>query len=155
MCKAALVASLMVFQVALPVQAYSASGKEIDIRAETLQIEESRGEIRFQGAVTLQYEEVEMSCEILVLYTEGGEAGEVVRGEAIGEVVIRRQEDRIEAGRALFDLRKGIIELEESPLLTRGNQRISSSRMIYEIDKGIARFEGPVRARILSAGDSP
>ncbi|UCF31658.1 MAG: hypothetical protein JSV26_04405 [bacterium] len=134
---------------------HAGSEREISIRADTLQIEEARGEIRFEGGVTLEYGDVEMSCNTLILFTEGGGTGEVVRGQAMGDVRLTRLEDRLEAGSAYFDIKRGVVELEDSPHLTRGGSRISAARIAYQVDNGLARFEGPVKAKILPGGDEP
>ncbi len=151
----ALVLVLVGLQILPVMHGHAASLKEINVRAQNLVIEEVTGEIRFEGEVNLEYEGAEMTCRTLILFTDEAGNGDVVRGEATGEVVVSRSGDRLEAGKALFDMRKGVIELEDSPHLERAGNSISAIRIIYEIDSGQARFEGPVRARIISGETGP
>ena len=131
----------------------SAAGEELKIQADSLQIDESKGQARFEGSVSVKFQTAELSCNSLVVFTT--ETSRIRSGIAQGDVVLVRMGDRAEAQRADFDLSEGTVILTGSPRLIRGGDRINSARISYNVNTGVAVFEGPVDAVIIpSSGGS-
>lgn len=120
--------------------------EEVRIFSESLRIMDRSGIVEFEGPVRVEVRGVEVSCDHLVVNTSQNDPMIVLSGTATGNVVMVRGEERVEAGKARFDLEKETVELTGSPRLVKGQTIIGAERIIYLLREGTATFQGPVRA---------
>ncbi len=123
-----------------------AAGEGVQISSDKLRIEERSGAVYFEGNVQVQLAEGALSCDLLTVRTSKEDPSVVREGEATGNVVLERGPDRVLAGKAIFDLVKGSVELTGDPQLTRADSTITAKSITYSLDEGTASFEGPVKA---------
>ncbi|UCF88465.1 MAG: hypothetical protein JSV70_08660 [bacterium] len=135
--------------------AWCASEQGVTIRSESLVIEEKTGDIQFEGKVQVRMAEVVMGCDTLKVHTDEADPSRILRGEASGNIVLTRGNDRLEAGMAEFDLKSGMVELTGAPRLMREKTTIEAERIVYSLDEGTASFMGPVKALFGVEGDRP
>lgn len=143
--------ALMIPVLLLPITGLAA-GQELKIQSDSLQIDETKGEVRFEGNVIVKFETAELTCKSLMVVTT--DSSNIKRGTAKGDVVLTRMGDRAEAQKAEFDLTGGKVVLTGSPRLLRGGDRINAVRIVYDLNTGVVVFDGPVNAVIIpSSGD--
>jgi lipopolysaccharide export system protein LptA len=123
-----------------------AAGEAVQINSDNLRIEERSGTVHFEGNVQVQLSEGVLSCDLLIVMTSKEDSSVVRKAEATGNVVLQRGQDRVQAGKAIFDLEKGNVELTGDPFLTRADSTITARSIAYSLDDGTASFEGPVKA---------
>jgi lipopolysaccharide transport protein LptA len=128
-------------------------GDEIRILSDSLRITDQTGVIQFEGSVRVLLTETTLTCDSLTVRTSVEDPSQVLSGRAVGNVVVERGQERVEAGEANFDIEKGTVELTGSPFLIKGRTTIQADRIIYLLDEGTADFQGPVRAVFLPAGE--
>lgn len=126
--------------------AWAAPEDEVTIRSNTLQIQEKKGDIRFEGEVEVRMELIVLNCDLLTVHADEADPSKILSGKASGNVVMTRGSDRVEAREAVFDLEAGKVELTGVPRLTREETTIEAEKIIYSIEEGTASFQGPVRA---------
>ena len=129
------------------------AGEAVQISSDNLRIEERSGTVHFEGNVQVQLSEGFLSCDLLIVMTSKEDSSVVRKAEATGSVVLQRGADRVQAGKAIFDLEKGIVELTGDPFLTRADSTITARSITYSLDEGTASFEGPVKAVFSSPED--
>ena len=149
------VMSLIALLLAAPPGLTQADENQIRVKSDTLVIEETKGEIRFTGNVTVTFESALMTCGTLIVLATSDQPLTVKKGIALDGVTVVRGTERAEAGRAEFDLASGKVVLTESPRLYREKDRITATRIVYDIDRGQATFDGPVEAVITSDEEIP
>ena len=123
-----------------------AAGEAVQISSDNLRIEERSGVVHFEGNVRVELSDSILSCDILTVRTSRDDPSVVREGDATGNVVLERGSDLVKAGKALFDLEKGTVELTGDPLLTRADSTIMAKSITYSLEDGTASFEGPVKA---------
>ncbi len=96
-----------------------------------------------------------MGCDSLKVQTDEADPSRILRGEASGNIVLTRGGDRIEAGKAVFNLKSGTVELTGVPRLMREKTTIEAERIVYSLNEGTASFIGPVKALFGVEGDGP
>lgn len=132
---------------------WAASDKGVTVRSNSLQINEKTGDIRFEGEVEVRMAEVVLRCDLLIVHADDADPSKIFSGEASGNVVMIRGNDRVEAQEAVFDLKAGNVELTGAPRLIREEATIEAEKILYSIEKGTAFFSGPVRALFKVPGD--
>ena len=137
----------------LATSAWAASDKGVTVRSNSLQIQEKTGEIRFKGEVEVRMDEVVLGCDLLTVYTDDADPSQILSGEASGNVVMTRGQDRVEAQKAVFDLEAKSVQFTGVPRLTREETTIEAEKIVYSIEEGTASFSGPVRALFKTPGD--
>ncbi|GBE15121.1 LPS-assembly protein LptD [bacterium BMS3Abin14] len=142
---------LMLPILLLPIAGFAA-GQELKIQSDSLQIDETRGEVRFEGSVIVRFQAAELTCNSLLLVTAN--SSRIKRGTAQGDVVLKNMGDRVEAQKAAFELTGGQVILTGSPRLLRGGDSINATRITYDVNTGVAVFDGPVNAVIISSPGS-
>jgi lipopolysaccharide transport protein LptA len=125
----------------------------VEVSSDTLRIEERSGVVFFEGNVHVRLADATLTCDLLTVRTLLDDPSSVREGEASGNVVLERGDDRIEAGKAVFDLVGGKVEMTGSPRLTRADSIITARRVTYFLEDGTASFEGPVKAIFTSPED--
>ena len=128
----------------------AAVAAQIEVRSDSMTMNEKTGEIRFEGQVKVTASEGELTCDRLTLLPVEGAVGQVRYGRAEGNVVVTRQGDALRADRAEVDVPAGRIELSGSPTLSRGPSRIRAVRITYTLADRAAVFAGPVEAVIVA-----
>ncbi|MDF1534937.1 MAG: LptA/OstA family protein [bacterium] len=136
----------------LTIPAWSANGG-VEVASDNLRLEERSGIVNFEGNVHVRLTDAALTCDLLTVRTSKDDPSTVRAGEASGNVVLQRGGDRVEAGKAAFDLEKGTVELTGSPRLVRTGSTITAGRITYSLEDGTASFEGPVNAVFTSPGD--
>ena len=126
--------------------AWAAPDKGVTIRSNSLQIQEKKGDIRFEGDVEVRMDMIVLSCDLLTVHADDADPSRIVSGMATGNVIMTRGSDRVEAREAMFDLEAGKVELTGVPRLTREETTIQAEKIVYSIEEGTASFQGPVRA---------
>ncbi len=144
--------SLLLLILFLTVPAWGADAG-VEVNSDNLRIEERSGVIHFEGNVHVRLADAALTCDLLTVRTSQNDPSSVREGEASGNVVLERGGDRIEAGKATFDLVGGKVELIGRPRLTRADSTITSRRITYSLEDGTASFEGPVKAVFTSPED--
>jgi lipopolysaccharide transport protein LptA len=127
----------------------------IRILSDSLKIRDQTGVVQFEGNVLVKISGASMTCDQLTVHTSKEDASKVLSGTAIGRVVVvmEREEDRVEAEEARFDLETATVELVGSPRLFRGKTTIQAERIVYLLEEGTATFHGSVRAVFTAAGE--
>ncbi|NOY87407.1 MAG: hypothetical protein GXP52_08915 [Deltaproteobacteria bacterium] len=143
--------ALMLPVLLLPITGFAA-GQELKIQSDSLKIDETKSEVRFEGNVFVKFQTAELTCNSLVVVTT--DSSRVKRGTAKGNVVLTRMGDKAEAQKAEFDLTSGKVILTGSPRLLRGRDRINAVRISYDVNTGVAVFDGPVDAVIIPSSGS-
>lgn len=151
--KRTIVLLLVLFMLGTTGWAKSERGEEVRIFSDSLRIVDQTGIIRFEGNVRVEMTEATLVCERLTVRTSEGDPSRVLSGAAVGNVVLERGQERVEAGEANIDVEKGTVELTGSPSLIKGRTIIQANRIVYMLDEGTAAFEGPVKAVFLPEGE--
>jgi len=142
-----------VWAMCLAVPAWAAPETGVTIHSNTLQIQEKKGDIRFEGEVEVHMEGIVMSCDLLTVHADSADPSRILSGEATGNVILTKGSDTVQAREAVFNLEAGKVELTGSPRLTREETTIEAERIVYSIDEGKASFAGPVRALFKTSAD--
>ncbi|MFV1956298.1 MAG: LptA/OstA family protein [bacterium] len=121
---------------------------DLKIQSESMTIDESSGNIKFRGNVTLRKDSITISSDALTLFSSEPEPDSIARVVALGNVVLKKEDDSIYSERAEFDLENSRVVLTGKTRFERGTESISASRIIYNLDTGIASFTGSVDAVI-------
>ena len=142
-----------VWAMCLAVPVWAGADTGVTINSNTLQIQEKEGDIRFEGNVKVHMDEIVMSCDLLTVHADNKDPSRILSGEAIGNVVMTKGSDTVQARKAVFDLEAGKVELTGNPRLSREETTIEAERIVYSIEEGAASFVGPVRAFFKSSAD--
>ncbi len=134
--------------VVLFIHGSSVAQDDLRIQSESMVIDESSGNIKFHGNVTLRKDSITISCDDLTLFSSESEPDSIARVIALGNVVFMMEDDSIHSERAEFDLENSRVVLTGKTLFKRGTERISANRIIYNLDTGTASFSGSVDAVI-------
>jgi lipopolysaccharide export system protein LptA len=139
--------------ICLGTTALAASGEEVTVSSDSLQIQEKTGDIQFEGKVEVRMGDVVLNCDFLTVHADDADTSRILSGEASGNVVMTREGDRVEAREAYFDLEAGNVQLTGVPRLIREDATIEAEKIVYSIEEGTVSFSGPVRALFKAPGD--
>ncbi len=134
--------------VVLFIHGNSVAQDDLKIQSESMVIDESSGNIKFHGNVTLRKDSITISCDDLTLFSSETEPDSITRVIALGNVVFMMEDDSIHSERAEFDLENSRVVLTGKTQFKRGTESISANRIVYDLDTGIASFTGSVDAVI-------
>jgi len=121
---------------------------DLKIQSDSMVIDESSGNIKFHGNVTLRKDSITISSDDLTLFSSESEPDSIARVIALGNVILKNEDDSIYSERAEFDLENSRVVLTGKTLFKRGTESISATRIVYSLDTGIASFTGSVDAVI-------
>ena len=125
----------------------------VDVRSNSLEIQETTGEIRFEGEVEVHMDGFVMTCDLLTVKTDTRDPSKIISGRASGKVTLTKDGDRVTAREAVFNLEAGEVELTGVPKLIREDTTIEAEGIVYSLSEGKASFTGPVRALFKGSGD--
>ncbi|MFV2081620.1 MAG: LptA/OstA family protein [bacterium] len=121
---------------------------DLKIQSESMVIDESSGNIKFSGNVMLKKDSITINSDDMTLFSSESEPDSIARVVALGNVVLKKEDDSIYSERAEFDFENSRIILTGKTRFERGTESISASRIVYNLDTGIASFTGSVDAVI-------
>lgn len=147
--------ALLIGVLFLPSTAPAAPKMNVTISSDGLQIQESTGDIRFEGNVEVELTDGVLRCDLLVVKTKGKDPSQIRSGEATGNVVLTRGSDRVEAQKAFFDLEAGKVKFSGLPRLIREKTTIQAETIIYSMDQGAVSFSGSVKALFEGSDGKP
>lgn len=143
----------VVWMICLTAAAWAASDKSAAISSTSLQILEKTGDIRFEGNVEVRMDEIVLFCDFLTVKTDNVDPSSILSGKALGNVVLTKGNDMVEAGEAVFDLEGGKVELTGAPRLVREDTIIEAKKIDYSLEDGSISFQGSVRATFKVPGE--
>jgi lipopolysaccharide transport protein LptA len=135
------------------------AGGEIDISADSMDMDFGARVSTFTGNVVVVEPRMKLSAEKMVI--SFGRDDKPERIEATGSVTIEQPDaDRVaRAGRAEYDVLKGMIVLTDKPTLNMGNDNLTgATRIVYYRDSSKVTCDsstGDVRPRIIITPKSP
>ncbi len=145
-------AVVLIICLSLATAAWAAVDKDVTVRSNSLQIQEKTGDIRFEGEVEVRMADVVLICDLLTVYADEVDPSRILSGEASGNVVMTRGNDKVESQQAVFDLDAGNVEFIGAPRLTREGTTIEAEKIVYSVEEGTASFSGPVKALFKALG---
>jgi lipopolysaccharide export system protein LptA len=97
------------------------------------------GSWSFEGNVVIDVGSGRIECQSAELFFDGNVLSKAVVLGSPATFLMRRSESdditRAEAGRLLYDVRKGVIEFSEQATITESGNQISSNYLVYNINE--------------------
>ena len=97
------------------------------------------GSWSFEGNVVIDVSSGRIECHSAELFFDGNVLSKAVVLGSPATFLMRRSESdditRAEAGRLLYDVRKGVIEFSEQATITESGNQISSNYLVYNINE--------------------
>jgi lipopolysaccharide export system protein LptA len=120
----------------------------VEITSDRLDLDQAAGTAVFAGNVKVGQGELRLAADRLqVFYVAGtgGEAGQVQRMVASGNVTLSNGSEAAEADEAVYEVVAGTVDMTGDVLLTQGRNALSSERLHIDLGAGTAQVEGRVQ----------
>ena len=123
----------------------SNSGKEINITADSLEVDDSRNTATFRGNVKVVQGDVTLNTAILkVDYIESanGSSQEIDQMEASGSVVVSSGSNTLTGDRALFEMLRQFITVTGNVVISQGDNVLRGSKLVINLIENTTHLEG-------------
>ncbi|MHA3915873.1 lipopolysaccharide transport periplasmic protein LptA [Halovulum sp. GXIMD14793] len=121
------------------------SSQPVEITSDALELDQENSTATFVGNVLVGQGSLKMQADrILVSYTSDG-ARQISSMLATGNVLLTNGAESAEAGKAIYDVATGNIDMEGDVLLTQGGNALSGQKLVINLESGSARMEGRVK----------
>jgi lipopolysaccharide export system protein LptA len=134
-----------------------ASRQPIVIHSNTLEVDQKKQFIVFEGKVRAEREGMVVDCQkMLVYYREGSamkeaqpESRQIDRIVALGDVSIRRPDGSVaRAGKAVFYQTEEKVVLTEDPFVQQGQDTVEGNKIVLYLNENRSIVEGNERQRV-------
>lgn len=123
-------------------------GQPIEIRSDSLQVDNTTGETVFSGNAVLGQGEMRLAAPLIrIIYDARGD-NRIQRLEASGGVTLVTAEEAAEAANAVYEIEAGTVSMRGSVILTQGPNVLSGDRLFVNLRTGQGQMEGNVRTII-------
>ncbi len=124
------------------------SGQPVEVRAESLTVDNATGETVFSGDAVLGQGALRLSADTIRVLYRPGDTARISRLEAEGSVTLVTAREAAEAARAVYDVSAGTVSMRGDVILTQGPNVLSGDRLDVDLRRGTGRMEGRVRSLI-------
>lgn len=128
-------------------------GNAVDISADRLKVHHDQRSAVFEGHVRATVGKLVLTCAKLSL--QYNDKGEVDRLSAKGKVTVHTEGTEATAGSARFDVKRGILILEDKPTVIKGTYRLTGSRIEVQLSSGLVDVVDAEGTFQLKAGAAP
>jgi lipopolysaccharide export system protein LptA len=134
-----------------------ASEKPIVIHSDTLEFDQEKGIIVFEGNVKARSEGMVVDCQRMIVYYYDNptknesslESGRIDKIIALGDVVITRSDGGMaRAGKAVFYQNEEKVELTENPSVQQGPDLVEGHRIVMFLSENRSIIEGNASTRV-------
>lgn len=131
--------------------------KPIIVYSDTLELDQEKKIIAFEGEVRAQAEDVDINCQKMLVYYIGSpenkesnlKSSRIDKIIALGNVVISRLESgTARAGKAIFYQNEGKVILTENPCVRQGPDFVEGQRIIIFLNENRSIAEGGETKRV-------
>ncbi|TVS00931.1 MAG: lipopolysaccharide transport periplasmic protein LptA [Rhodobacteraceae bacterium] len=126
----------------------SVRGEPVEIRADSLEVDNTTGETVFSGNAVLGQGKMRLAAPLIrIIYDARGD-NRIQRLEASGGVTLVTAEEAAEAANAVYEVEAGTVSMRGSVILTQGPNVLSGDQLFVNLRTGQGRMEGNVRTII-------
>lgn len=123
-------------------------GQPVEVRSDTLQVDNSSGETVFSGNAVLGQGDMRLAAQTIRVIYAPGDTARILRLEASGGVTLVTGAEAAEAANAVYDIEAGTVRMSGSVILTQGPNVLSGDRLSVNLRTGQGSLEGRVRSII-------
>lgn len=133
------------------------SERPIVIHSDTLEFDQQKRIITFEGKVKARSEDMVIDCQKMIVYYHESptkndsnvESGRIDKIIALGNVVINRSDGGMaRAGRAVFYQNEGKVVLTENPSVQQGPDLVEGHRIVMFLGENRSIIEGGASKRV-------
>ncbi len=126
----------------------SVRGLPVEIRADSLDVDNTTGETLLQGNAVLGQGDMRLAAPIIRIFYDPAERNRIDRLEASGGGTLVTAEEAAEGREAVYEVQAGQVRLRGDVILTQGPNVISGDRLDVDLRTSRGRMEGNVRSVI-------
>lgn len=126
----------------------SVRGAPVEVRSDSLQVDNSTGETVFSGNAVLGQGDMRLAAQTIKVVYAPGDNARIRRLEASGGVTLVTAQEAAEAASAVYDIDAGTVRMSGSVILTQGPNVLSGDRLTVNLRSGQGSLEGRVRTII-------
>ncbi|ABA89181.1 lipopolysaccharide ABC transporter, periplasmic protein LptA [Syntrophotalea carbinolica DSM 2380] len=140
-------------------EASATAGKAqpLEITSQKLEADGTLKKVVFVGKVVARQDGLTIrSSKLIVAYGQSGTRVSSI--EAIGDVVVQKDDRTATAGRGLYNVAEGTVVLTETPRVQQGDNSVEGDEIVFylEEDRSIVKSQSGSRVRaILTPGGTP
>lgn len=137
-------------------EAYSQPAKHnnsgpIEITADTLAVDQKDGTATFSGNVDAKQGNIRIkSQKMVVTYTSGpqakpssaNQANAISKVTLSGNITITSADDTAQGGHGIYDVKKQLIYLNDSVILSQGKNIVKGDKLVYNVATGKSEISG-------------
>ena len=118
------------------------SNAPVDVSADRIEVQDRSDRAIFAGNVNVRQAQLTLETERLTVAYSSAGGVQIQRLDASGGVVVRSPSETASGDFGIYDLERGLITLIGDVVLTRDDSRINGSRLVIDLDSGRAVIDG-------------
>jgi lipopolysaccharide export system protein LptA len=127
----------------------------VRIEAASLEVRDKQRQATFSGDVKLTQGETTLKCRVLVVFYEdsatqkksapdtqkGGNAQQIKRAEAKGDVFVTQKDQTASGENGVFDLKSNTVTMTGNVVVTQGQTVMRGERMVVDLTNGVTKVD--------------
>ena len=118
------------------------SNAPVDVSADRIEVQDRSDRAIFAGNVNVRQAQLTLETERLTVAYSSAGGIQIERLDASGGVVVRSPSETARGNFGIYDLERGLITLVGDVVLIRDDSRINGSRLVIDLESGRAVIDG-------------